>query len=140
MAIGKILKYGIKAVKAARKAKASKDLDARIRKIHLQRDKNDIKRFGVKDPRIKNIYKKRTENRLKRYGISPPKTTRKPKRSYKSMNPIEKAVTAAKITGRGMNTFTSKGRFSKADRRFINTLYGVAGASQLIPAVRRKKK
>jgi hypothetical protein len=85
MAIGKILKYGIKAVKSARKAK-------------------------------------------------------KPKRSFKSMNPVEKAFTAAKITGRGMNTFTSKGRFAKADRRFINTLYGVAGASQLIPAVRKKKK
>jgi hypothetical protein len=68
------------------------------------------------------------------------KKTKKPKHSFKSMNPIEKAFTAAKITGRGMNTFTSKSRFEKADRRFINTLYGVGGGSQLIPAVRGKKK
>ena len=139
MAIGKILSLGVKALKASRKAKASKNLDARIRGIALQRNKNDMKRFGVTDSRIKNIYKKRTENQLKRYGISPPKTKRKPKRSFKSMNPVEKAFTAAKITGRGMNTFSKKSRIDPTTRKIMNTAYGVAGASQLIPKVRKKK-
>ena len=52
MAIGKILKYGIKAVKAARKAKRSKNLDARMKEIYTLRDKADIKKFGVTDPKI----------------------------------------------------------------------------------------
>ena len=139
MAIGRILSLGAKAFKASRKAKASKNLDARIREIALQRNKNDMKRFGVTDSRIKNIYKKRTENQLKRYGISPPKTKRKPKLSFKSMNPVEKAFTAAKITGRGMNTFSKKSRIDPTTKKIINTAYGVAGASQLIPSVRKKK-
>jgi len=63
----------------------------------------------------------------------------KPKRSYKSMNPIEKAFTAAKITGRGMNTFSKKSRIDPTTRKIINTAYGVAGASQLVPSVRKKK-
>lgn len=87
MAIGKLIKYGVKAVKASRKAK-------------------------------------------------------KPKRSFKSMNPVEKALTAAKITGRGMNTFTpnSRSRIDPASKKLINTMYVVGGGSQLIPAVRGKKK
>ena len=58
------------------------------------------------------------------------------------MNPIEKAVTAAKVTGRAMNTFTrnSKSRIDPSSKKFINTMYGVAGASQLIPKARKKKK
>ena len=73
-------------------------------------------------------------------GVKALKASKKPKRSFKKMNPIEKAFTAAKITGRGMNTFSKKSRIDPTTRKIINTAYGVAGASQLIPAVRRKKK
>lgn len=128
MAIGKIISMGVKALKASRKAKASRDLDARIRQIHLQRDKNDMKRFGVTDPRIKNIYKQRTENKLKRYGISSPKKTKKPKRSFKSMNPVEKAFTAAKITGRGMDSFSKKSRMDPRTKKFLNRVVYPSGA------------
>lgn len=91
MAIGKILKYGIKAVKAARKAK-------------------------------------------------------KPKSSFKSMNPIEKAFTAAKISGRTMKS-VGKIKHSEMHRptaKFLNRSYVVAGTTlgvdHLVNRNKKKKK
>lgn len=91
MAIGKILKYGIKAVKAARKAK-------------------------------------------------------KPKSSFKSMNPIEKAFTAAKISGRTMKSFGNikHSEMHRPTAKFINRSMAGAGTylagRQLVNRNKKKKK
>lgn len=80
-------------------------------------------------------------------GIKAVKASKKPKSSFKSMNPIEKAFTAAKISGRTMKS-TGKVKHSemhKPTAKFLNRAYATAAATQGALAVehlanKKKKK
>lgn len=61
-------------------------------------------------------------------GIKAVKSTKKSKSSYSSMNPIEKAFTAAKITGRGMDSFSKKSRIDPRTKKFLNRVVYPSGA------------